>query len=239
MLSWLKEVRAFVRAFGFIFILAAIATGSFYASDTFFSQISPARAGPSSQPEEPSAALEAGNGPRNAVPRTAVPFTGRLNGFTFYDPARMDHDWFLQQWSPDCRALGEASNIRHLSEDYAETSRLNFTVAPLPAGAQRTTVTVSACEWDVFAISRDYQLPGAQVQVNRKTRPPFVLASAPRDRMEAATIGGRPAVIVLPDHTKGRTAIHLRDGFSLWSVHCFQVELSACIKVAEGVRSST
>ena len=242
-MDWFKTFRIL----GFPLILAAVGAASFYVSHTHTVQTQvativepPAAQASVLQVLSDNAISVTGTDPvqrqRSVVLNNDVPFVGELNGFTFYNPITFDQEAFLLSWSPKCRLTARGHNITHVDSDAALGSRLNFTATQLPPGAQLTQTVVSACQGDIFAISRDYSLPAAQIQVNRRGRQPLVAASAPNQLLQSTTINGRPAVIGLPDYPKGRMVIHMRDNISLIDVSCFQLEIDQCIKVAEGVK---
>ncbi|HEX5368012.1 MAG TPA: hypothetical protein VFY10_01215, partial [Dehalococcoidia bacterium] len=58
---------------------------------------------------------------------------------------------------------------------------------------------------------------------------------APRDRMEAMTIGGRPAVLVHPADGSAPTEIVMRDDVSVWLVSAGPDEAEV-IKIAAGLK---
>jgi len=141
----------------------------------------------------------------------------------------------MRGWSTKCT---DKTVVRDASEAEGVGSRLNFLVTYLPVGFTQNYVAVNACADDVIAFSRNYLNPSkAMVQVYRKAGPPsFQVANYPADRLEARTLGGRPALIAHPLVPNGRTAIYLRDDISGFLISGMQVSLDELVKVAEGIK---
>ncbi|MDO8673871.1 MAG: hypothetical protein Q7O66_20870 [Dehalococcoidia bacterium] len=172
--------------------------------------------------------------PTGTVLPKPIYFLGELNGFTFFDNAKSDQSASSLLRSPKCVSTRNGNNTRYVRENEWRGSRLDFAVTYLPPDVKLQSATASACEDDIVVLEKTYDK--YMLSVMRMAGPPFDNANAPRERMESTTIGGRPAVIVHPERTKGHVLIYLRDGFSLWKVHGFGLDQEEVVKVAEGLK---
>jgi hypothetical protein len=160
-------------------------------------------------------------------------FVGVLNGFTFYGPG-FDTAGLLRMKSPECTG----TNSRQATEAEGLASSLSFTTTYLPPGTAKPNVFVNACGRDVITIGMDFNVPQALMTVYRTVGPALYEAQWPADRLQAATIGGRPAVVASPLSPPGKPSYTLlmRDDKSLWIIQGQGVPLDELRRVAEGVK---
>ncbi len=168
-------------------------------------------------------------------------FIGELNGFTFFDPAKFDHDALLKQWSNKCRRTGVGSNIREASEGEVASSGLNFAPGYLPPEARLLGTRAGACEDQVINIGRMYlvERPDGQrafVNILRQVGPPVTPAVAPREYLQPTVVGGRPAVTLKSLVSGVPVTVFVRDAVSTWQIACRNLPEVECVKIAEDVR---
>jgi hypothetical protein len=184
--------------------------------------------------------LLAGTGSASAQPSDDIPqkvdqdkatpkFEGEINGFVFYDPEKVP---VKQPTACAGLAGGDDATKADIS-----ASPLNFTVGNLPPGAELTFEGGNKCRGIVVAVIRDFGIKGgAQIAVARIAASPEIPAEAPASRLQAATVAGRPAVIVAPVFDGDRVAVYMRDAAGYWMVSGAHTTLDAVIKVAEAVK---
>jgi hypothetical protein len=98
-------------------------------------------------------------------------------------------------------------------------------------------MSVTACEDDVINIQRTYSDgKGIAIDVTRVIGPPAISSKAPAERLEATTIGGRPAIIMRPVVAAMGNAVFIRDSSSLWEITGRGIPLEELVKVVEGLR---
>ena len=162
-------------------------------------------------------------------------FTGVLNGFTF-----------IGQGTPFPRGDGACSNaqLRALSSSEARTairdSELDFQASDLPNGMRLVRETATLCNDDVVGAERVYEGSGDRVlEIGRTKTEPVFPAIAPKDRLSALTIRGRPSVLVAPIGSSPTmpTIILMRDEEgTLWVINADGIDAAEARKVAEGVK---
>lgn len=225
-------MRKITGALAFVLLLALVGAGAFLTARALrgSEDRAEALAVPPASVEEVAPVVEPAKPPQ--------PYEGELNGFTFYNPAKMEYSTFVRTWSPKCTySPTVGNNVQYVDEEVGRASRLNFVAGYLPRGAQLHKVFVSACEGDVINIQRDYSIgQKATLTIFRLGGAAFVPATRPRDKIEPKTIGNRPAVILHPTPFIKGTAIHLRDPDSVWTISGRGITVDELIKVAEGVR---
>jgi hypothetical protein len=161
--------------------------------------------------------------------RAAPKFEGEINGFVFYDPQKTP----VRQ-PPGC--AGTAGGVEATKAEI-DASPLNFAVGNLPSGAELTFERGNKCGDKVVAIIRNYGINGgAQFAVARIGASPEIPTDAPATRLQAATVGGRPAVIELAVFDGDRVAVFMRDSSGYWMVSGVHTTTDAVLKVAEATK---
>jgi hypothetical protein len=172
-----------------------------------------------SGPQEADAAYRAFN--------AKLKFVGQLNGFNFYDPAT------ARSRGPDKCASEPATWVE--AEEFTG-SVLDFHLAYAPINTKESQVSGSQCAGQVVTINRWYTSPSGGFAITRVAGPPDVPAWAPREHLQTATLGDRPAVISPSVYGKHRMAIWMRDGVSLWNISCVGMNVPECSHIAAEVR---
>ncbi len=216
-----------------IFVVLAIATvgfGSFAFARTFLAgNTLSVEAEPSGIPGD-----DRTGGPR------PQPFVGTINGITFFDEALLAQGFGnsnrLEQMSPKCRAGSAGNNVREASLAEGELSRVRFVPTYMPLGASAVEGWVSACEDDVISKSQGYRVGTGYFQIARMTGPPWDVAGAPRERLKAVAVAGRPGVGVHLTETGRNFSVYFVPDSIFTAVHCVELEESECLKIAEGVQ---
>jgi hypothetical protein len=197
----------------------AIARSLLFSSDGLGAQDSLGD-GPTAGPEAKSAieAIE--------LDKAKPDFAGSLNGFQFFDPSRT-----AAQIPQPCDGLTNGVE-REASQEEVAASSLDFEVGYLPGGAQLSFEGGNKCRGIVVAAVKNFSTDEMKIAVMRVANTPQIVADAPQDRLEAATIGGRPAVIEHSVVPEGRTAVYLRDELGYWIISGVRVPETEVLKIA-------
>ncbi len=89
---------------------------------------------------------------------------------------------------------------------------------------------------EIVFVERSYTGPGRLVQVGRLLGGPDLGAVAPREYLEVAAVGGRPALVMRPIFARHRMAVWMRDEASVWTVSCVGLDQAECVRVAAGAK---
>ncbi len=161
--------------------------------------------------------------------RAAPKFEGEINGFTFYDPQKTP----VKQ-PASCAGLSGGTEA---TKAEIGSSPLNFAVGNLPPGAELTFEGGNTCGGAVVAVIRNFGIKGGpQIAVARIGAAAEIPTEAPASRLQASTIAGRPAVIVLPVFDGDRVAVYMRDAAGYWMVSGAHTTLDTVLKVAEATK---
>jgi hypothetical protein len=161
-------------------------------------------------------------------------FIGVMNGIRFYDQD-------IDPPVPDKRC----SEVREATRDEIEASPLNFIAGYIPGGMELTREEAAVCDGEVATIVKEYSVQDSRlrgdyriISVKRQTyREPAIPRGAPADRLKAATVGGRPAVIQEPVIPKDRLYIYMHEqAETFWMVGGFNTELEEVRQFAEALR---
>jgi hypothetical protein len=165
----------------------------------------------------------------NAKPR----FKGWVNGIYFY-PSGVNAGSFETDpfpcGKPEVREVGDAATLK--------ASRFWF-AAPryVPAGTYENFYPFGlACPAGTFLVERDFEVrpAGGMLLISRTSQPFFVGFPVSRDRLQATTLAGRPAVLVRPltEEGFGGAAVIVRLRGSIVRVQSDTLPLNELVQVA-------
>jgi hypothetical protein len=164
-------------------------------------------------------------------------FTGTLNGITF-----------IGEGTPFPRPaddhICDNSDLRQVEGDDARDSTrdsaLDFEATGLSSGLELVREIATLCGNDVINMARIYSDNAdgntQRVSIGRSNSAPAYPALAPRDRLEATTIGDREAVVVKSISGVNRTRIIMRDEKTIWTIIVDNIDEDDAIRMAEGVK---
>lgn len=134
-------------------------------------------------------------------------FVGELNGITFFAVASGPPKAVTPCTSANQRVV-EGTEAAEASK----SSALDFTPDYLPKGYRLDHQEAFVCGSAATGISRAYRDDKSEtpISIGHSYRPAQFVANAPADRLEAATVGGRPAVIQKPVFEGDTTTIYMR-----------------------------
>ena len=197
--------------------------------------------GPSAEaqvPPEPTPAVSA----QDAIQRieednARTPFQGEINAITFTDTS----DGSVEVRPVACRASEVLPNSGVASREEIAASPLDFMPGYLPSDMTLVFEEAQKCQGEVTSIIRNYgRQDGALVVVAHVAAPAIFPPNAPRDRLEAITIGGRQAVLqksLFSGKTPlNYTLIYVLDEAGYWMVSGKQLDEAEVIQVAEGLQ---
>lgn len=165
-------------------------------------------------------------------------FVGELNGIVFFTDEQLESGEFELTQPAACTE--DAAREELTGSEVAAAvagSPLDFEVSGLPPGSVLTFEAAHRCDDTVVNIIRNWGIRGGpQIVVVRAAQPGEFVAEAPRDRLQAATIGGRRAVIMKPIFPGHAAHVYMEDELGHWYVSGFNVDLDTILRIAESLR---
>jgi hypothetical protein len=163
-------------------------------------------------------------------------FEGNLNGIDFsagQSAAACPHD-FLYGTAGDHGA------------EVVMASGLDFTVGLVPAGyvsqiyhpmssTETGPISVVLCKQETIGVSQDWKAGEDEIVVRRFRTQPKLAPSVERDRLDAATINGRQAVIVRPRFDWEESILYLSDDVSFWEIRASALSPEELIQFASSI----
>jgi len=182
-------------------------------------------------------------------------FVGDFNGFAFR-PAKQ----YFEVAHPRCESrtngvpYGDATE--HGSPLLA-TSNMDFDPTFIPSGytneifqpmssPNKGHVSVGLCgktddgqTWrqEVVSVSQHWRSASGELSIGRSLDPPVISSLFTKERLEARTINGRPAVIINPRIPFDNVQLYMRDDHSFWIINAPGMSKDMMLRVAEGLIS--
>lgn len=177
---------------------------------------------PELTPDTP-APTEAADEPPTLPPTPPAKFVGSVNGISFVEPEALPA---VSSISPKCTG----SNVRYGTESDLTRSSLDFEVGYLPTGSRLKSITVSLCEDEVIAATKEFEdARGGLVQVFRRRGPPIISNESASQSLRPATLRGRASAI-------GERVLYMRDDSSVWVLTIMGADSRELEKVASGMK---
>jgi hypothetical protein len=194
--------------------------------------LTPEGQGKQATPTPPSLAeLERRRAEDEAKPR----FEGEVNGVQIYPTTAAA--------PPRQGACSDAKpeEVQHVSMDAVAGTPMEITPTYLPPGAEETFTTLppTICKGTVAYVEREWIVrpEGGDVFIARREGQRTINWDAPVERIVAATIAGKPAVLIKPlfEHDDYAGVILVED-FGLTVVRVFGLPFDETVKIAEGLK---
>ncbi len=164
-------------------------------------------------------------------------FTGIMNGFTFQagvppvcPTVPPPNGAVSEHGSALLAASGLDFDATYVPDGYApdlQTDRF---------GDARGHVLAGQCGDTVDLVSETWSSPSGHFSVSRRASSPVIANHYSADRLEATTIGGRPAIVVHPRFAGEEVDIYLRDHDSFWTLRSEDLSVDMLVQVAAGLQ---
>jgi hypothetical protein len=163
-------------------------------------------------------------------------FDGVVNGIRLYPSNAEDPP----EWNWACKGTTPEER-EYVTLDAVAGTPMEIIPTYLPPGAEEVDALFPPviCKGVVASVGREWIMreEGADFRIHRRQGERVVDTSASADRVSAATVAGKPAVLVAPltPDGYGYSRVIMAEDFGFTSVGAFGLPLEETIKIAEGL----
>ena len=210
-----------------IFLALALGIASFFAAYQLWPGDEQTEAGPDIVTQWEQARQE-----EVAKPR----FEGVVNGIRLYDT---NADPAVQR--KDACSDAKPDEVEHLTMSAVAGTPMEIIPTYVPPGAEEVDPMWPpvACKGTVVSVERRWIIRGkAHFYISRRQGEQAIATDASRERVSAATVGGKRAVLVDPITPDGfgQSAVIVAEEFGITIVSAFDLPLEETVKIAEGLK---
>jgi hypothetical protein len=211
-----------------VLLAVALGVGSFFAAYQLWPDGGQTEAQPDTMMEREQIRLEEAAKPR---------FEGVVNGIRLYSLGAGPD---VQR--KDACSDAAAEEVEHLTLSAVAGTPMDIIPTYLPAGAEEQPPTYPpvVCKGIVVSVEREWVIRdrGADFFISRRQGEQAIDIDASAERVSAATVGGKRAVLVAPltPEGYGYSMVIVAEDFGVTVVVTFGLPLEESVKIAEGLK---